>query len=159
MKENDVYKWHYNSNRKDISYHCREGLAVVKKDKNGKLYLADTYWGIGDSSGRVFYSDDPEIDIEYYTNLDEIELSGNDIDRYYNEKDIFVLTRQHGCCNSCVYRYIRKGAKRDKEVMENHIKASIVELESGIRYKLNAIENKKRLLSKLDEDYQKMCIL
>ena len=43
MKENDVYKWHYN--RKDISYHCREGLAVVKKitelqergDKNGHI--------------------------------------------------------------------------------------------------------------------------
>ena len=156
MKENDVYKWCYNSNKKDISYHCREGLAVVKKDKNGKLCLIDTYWGIGDNSGCVFYSDDLRIGIKYYTNLDEIEVSSNDADKYYNEKDVFVLTSQHWYC---VYKYIRKGAKRDKDVIKKSIKKDIVELENEIRYKLSKIEDKKRLLSKLDEDYQKMCIL
>jgi len=160
LKENDVYKWWYNDNLKDtfMMYHCKEHLAVVKKDSDGKLYLADTYWGIGDNSGAVFYSDNMEIDMEYYTNLDEIELSGNNPERYYNKKDIFVLTRQHGCYSSCVYRYIRKGAKRDKEVMERHVKDSIAELESGIRNKLRAIEGKKELLAKLDKDYQTMYI-
>ena len=156
MKENDVYKWRYKNNK---SMHCREGLAVVKKDKDGKLYLTDTFWSVGDNSGYIFYPDNPKIDLECYTNLDEIELSGDDADKYYNEKDVFVLTRQHGCCNSCVYKYIRKGAKRSKEVMEKYIKDSITELENNIRYELSKIENKKRLLSKLDEDYQKMCIL
>ena len=158
MKENDVYKWWYNNKQKDtfMMYHCKEGLAVVKKDKDGKLYLADTYWGVGDNSGAVFYPDSPKISMEYYTNLDEIELSGNDANRYYNKTDVFVLTSQHSCYNSCVYKYIRKGAKRDKKVMEKYIKDSITELESGIRYKLSAIENKKELLTKLDENYQTM---
>jgi len=153
LKENDVYKWWH---KKTMINHCGEGLAVVKKDRDGKLCLADTYWGIGDSSGYILYPDNPKIDMKYYTNLDEIELSGNDADRYYNKKDIFILTRQHGCCDSCVYKYIKKGAKRDIEVMEKYIKNSIAELENGIRYKLSAIEDKKRLLSKLDTEYQTM---
>ena len=158
MKENDVYKWWYNNKQKNtfMMYHCKECLAVVKKDKDGKLYLADTYWGVGDNSGAVFYPNNPKIDIEYYTNLDEIELFCVCPEKYYNKKDIFILTRQHGCYDSCVYKYIRKGAKRDKKVMEKYIKDSITELESGIRYKLSAIENKKELLTKLDENYQTM---
>ena len=158
MKENDVYKWWYNNTRKDtfMMYHCKERLAVVKKDNNGKLYLADTYWGIENNTGAVFYPDNSEIDIEYYTNLDEIEIENCCPERYYNKKEIFVLTRQHGCCNSCVYKYIRKGAKRDKKVMEKYIKDSITVLESGIRYELSAIENKKELLAKLNENYQTM---
>lgn len=158
MKENDVYKWRYKSDTKDISYHCKECLAVVKKDNDGKLYLADTYWGVGNNTGAIFYSDDLRIDIEYYTNLDEITLCGVGADRYYNHKDIFVLTRQHGCCKSCVYKYIKKGAKRDKEVMEKHIKNSITELENSIRYELDDIKSKKELLEKLDKDYQNMFI-
>ena len=138
-------------------YHCKERLAVVKKGPRG-FYLADTYWGIGDSSGTIFYPDDTEIDIEYYTNLDEIELFCVCPEKYYNKKDIFILTRQHGCYDSCVYKYIRKGAKRDKKVMEKHIKNSIAELENKIQYKLRAIETKKELLEKLDKNYQNMYV-
>ena len=133
--------------------HCGEGLAIVKKDKDGKLCLIDTYWGIGDSDGYVFYPDNPVIDIKYYTNLDEIKVSSNDTDKYYNEKDVFVLTSQHGYCT---HKYIRKGAKRDKDVIKKSIKKDIVGLKNEIRYKLSEIEDKKKLLLKLDENYQTM---
>lgn len=156
LKENDVYRWKYNDNREYISYHCKECLAVVKKDIKGKLYLADTYWGIGNNTGVIFYPGNTDIIIEYYTNLDEIQSCDYDVEKYYNKKDIFVLTRQHGCCKSCVYKYIKKGAKRDKKVMEKYLKNSITKLENDIRYELRKIEDKKNLIAKLDKDYQNM---
>ena len=120
MKRNDVYKFQYKKETLDAYpnwnfRHCFEGLLVVIENKNGSITLGDTFWefnGTG-SYGKKFTPEEAEKVgiLTYYCNLDDLkEISKHDI-KYYNDKDLFRITRQHGCSDSCVRHFISKDAK------------------------------------------------
>ncbi len=55
IKESDVFHFRYSSKNPNYNFltHCFQGSLIALKNKEGKIVLADTYWGIGDRSGRV----------------------------------------------------------------------------------------------------------
>jgi len=158
IKEGDVYYFNWTTDyiKRNKTYegslrHCIEGMIVAKKI-NGKMYLIDTYWGVNNTRGRSFELKDisKDIEIEYYCNLNEIEKpKESEPERYYREEDIITLHDQHSCHKSCIYKYIKKGAKRNKEVMINYLNEQILEKERKIDYAKDEIEYCKTKIEKI----------
>jgi len=119
IKEKDVFHFHPKE-YSEIANWCRENLFIAKKDDKGKIYFYDTYWGLGcggDSHTYTFAEANELGKLEYYCNLNEVEVIGQHKIEYFDEKDIFRLHDQHACVESCNYYFVRKGAKRSKEKM------------------------------------------
>ena len=138
IKENDVYKWTYTDEylkgKNREPYWCAERLAVVIKNKNG-LFMADTFWGIGNTSGKIFTKEDigENIIIELLGNLEDYELAEYDYDKY-KEEDILRITRQHACSLGCIYYYKRKGSVYSEKVIKENIRKKIIENKRKVEY-------------------------
>jgi len=122
IKENDVFHFRYPPQGQqgfDSRTHCFEGLLVARKDKEGGLFLQDTYWGLTDNGGKSFLLNEAQKQgtLTFYCNLDEIEVIPPYDRKYYDDADIFVLHSQNACVPSCKYYYKRKGAGRSKSQM------------------------------------------
>ena len=160
MKVNDIYKWRYTDEYlkgKFAPYHCKERLAIVGKLKTGDFYLSDLYWA---SDRFGFYPDDKNIVIEYYCNMDELKkCPESNPFNYYNVKDIYTITSQHGCCNSCVHHYIKKDTKKDKDVIKNAILRSVNEKKHKIEYIESDIRRLERYLIEIDDCYETVYII
>ena len=115
LKENDVYKLRPNDYG-EIANWCRENLLIVRKE----LYFVDTYWSIDDlgrsssTHGKVYTLEEAQKigKLEFYCNLDDIEPTKEHKTDYYDDKDVFLLTGQHGIIK---HWYLRKGAEKSKE--------------------------------------------
>ena len=158
MKVNDVYKIKYTdkykktqSPHKDFS-HCFEGFAVVKMSNDEEMVLYDTFWGIGRRGGKSFKLGDIgiKIDIEYYCNLDEVEKASSDDEAYYDDKDLYIITDQHGCVPRCVHYFKTIGANKSIEKMKKSIESKILNLESTIKSSQYKIDRQKLYLKQLD---------
>lgn len=100
------------------SNHCFEGLLIVQEAENIGLKMYDTYWGIGDRSGKSFNINDERLYLHYVCNIDELDQKNYfNAPKYYNESDYVFLHRQHACSDNCKYYYLKKGAIRSKDVM------------------------------------------
>jgi len=137
IKENDFF--HFRTTKVDS--HCFEGLLMAMKYENGEIYLADTFWGIGNTSGKTFTIAQAEEkgELKFYCNLNDIEPISDVEANYYNDKDIFLLSRQHACVESCRYYYKRKGAQRSKEKMLQTITEKIDSAEREAKWLLNDV--------------------
>lgn len=119
LKENDVYKLMPNE-RGEIANWCRENLLIVRKGEGEGLYFVDTYWSIDDlgrsssTHGKVYTLEEAQErgKLEFYCNLDDIESTKEHKTDYYDDKDVFLLTEQHGIIKNW---YLRKGAQKSKE--------------------------------------------
>ena len=121
MAQNDVYRYH------PAEHHCHEGIAV----ENEHGVLVDTFWGIGDWSGRKVGRD--AEDLELIGNLDNYELSPrNGIEGVadYAPADRLVITSQHGHRRT---HYIRIGAKPDLATKIENARRSLADAESALR--------------------------
>lgn len=139
LKVNDIFKVSYSeeyrkSHSGDLN-HCFEGLARVAESHNGFI-LCDTFWGLWDGSGRTFSEDQigKDINITFYCNLDEIEQIAHYEADFFDEKDVFCITRQHGCMESCKSFFKRRGAERSRDKMETIVRTKI----SKIRQELDS---------------------
>jgi len=145
---NDVYRARWKERTwGDQKDHCFEGIFVVLK-KNNTFMFADTYWGIGDSSGKVFTPEQTEekFELTYICNLDEIvSIHPYDI-KYYDDNDLIYLSRQHACADSCKYYFIKKGAKRSQTKMVKVLNESIEYSKRKIEWETSSIkENSDKL--------------
>jgi len=123
LNEGDVYGFRYSEVRSFDPSWCFDGQLVCRKDREGNLYLEDTYWN---SNGICFTLEKAlkEGKLTFRFNLNEVEETNKDCVLYYDPKDIFNFSHQHGCYVS--WR-IKKGAKKSKEVMLNSINEKITE--------------------------------
>lgn len=141
IREGDVFnfRWKDGVCKKKEPYWCFDGQLVTKK-KNGELILEDTYWT---SNGRSFTSEEAieKGELIFKCNLNDVEPTRKDCNKYFNEEDIFDVSTQHGCREAWV---VRKGAKRSRTVMLETIKSQAEEA----HYKISSA---KRELERLEE--------
>lgn len=105
-----------------MPYHYFDGQLIARKNREGKFYLQDTYWGSGDTTFTPKEASENGT-LVFVCNLNETEKKG-DAYSYYDEKDIYNLSSQHGCYKDI---RIRKGAKRSKAKMFEVINEKINE--------------------------------
>ena len=148
IKENDFF--HFRSKKR--SSHCFEGLLRAVKYENGEIMPCDTFWGINDGSGVILTIAEAETEgeLKFYCNLNEIEKIPNHERDYYDDKDIFVLTRQHACSDSCIYSFIKKGAQRSKEKMLSTITEKIDEAQRKANCLLRDVEQLTEIKAKIE---------
>ena len=153
MKVNDIYKIRYTDDYKKTIFdphHCFEGLGVVKEISN-QLILADTFWGIGDYSGKTFSNKDvgAKIKIDYIGNLDDLEpIYRQDID-YLDDTDVVVLSRQHACAKSCISYYKKKGAVKSAKKIEAVVREKIEDAKHRIKSASRDVERLEETLGKI----------
>lgn len=165
IKINDVF--HATWKDRSKSNHCFEGLLVAKEvdfenESKKEIWLFDTYWGIGRTDNKYFKSSEVEsiLDLRYYCNLDDYDLSVNvrRAEQYYKEEDFILLHDQHACSDSCKYIYLKKGATKSPEVIMESILKKIENYRSEIRSAENNINRLNETIEKvnsgkLDEVY------
>lgn len=152
LKLNDAYKFRYNEEwREKHPYceHCFDGKLIVRKEKDGKLFLQDTYWG-GSSTSRTFTLDKAlsQGELTFICNLDEVEKCREEDYKYYNDEDIFNLSSQEGCYKDF---YIRKGAERSADKMKSTIKNKIQKTISEIDFANSELERLDEKLKKVND--------
>lgn len=145
IKENDIYRFSYSLEYKDKAkhfdpYHCFDGQLVAKKDKEtGEITLVDTYWSFGGNDSR--YAKPKEWrekgTLTFFLNLDEVEKAEEWERMYYNEKDFYNLSYQHGCYKKFAKR---KGAKRDKGVMLDSLQEALKKAKYDADYAIRRVE-------------------
>lgn len=141
IKVNDVF--HFSPNDwSTTSNWCRENIFVAMKDSDGKMWLVDTYWGIGrwDNKKYSFSEANKLGTLKYYCNLDEIEEVGEGKSQYYEGEDRFVLSNQHACVPSCRFYYIKKGAQKSQKVMRELLDEAINKAKREIEYRVSEVE-------------------
>lgn len=162
LKLNDVYRFIYNNEMLEKMYdpyHCFDGQLIVRQDKNGNIYLEDTYWSYYDKEKNTFRSDsgNRRFSLEdalkqgklfYKCNLDDIEMISEYDTNYYADEDIFDLSYQHGCYK--VF-FKRKGAQKSISKMESVLNQKIKRIEAEIRHLTWQLEEAKENLKKLKE--------
>lgn len=162
IKENDVYRFNPNEEYRKNHFewrHCFEGLFHVTKDKNGDFVLNDTFWShVKDTEWKHDWESDKKWKIEeavkngefkFVCNMNDIvPISYHNI-KYYNQKDLFRLTNQHGCAPSCVHFFRNKDSKRDIDVIIEKIEEKISDAEYSLKSAENNIIRYKEMLDKV----------
>lgn len=133
LREKDVYSLRVDSEKHpDYSYWCVDGTFIAIDDGNGKLVLANTYWTHlfkekdgsvkisvpGDTHKRTFEEIIELGELLLYCNLHDLDWGDSASERYYNPSDLFPIHTQHGYCK---HYFVRKGAKRDPDVIVTYI--------------------------------------
>lgn len=141
IKEGDVYKFMYSEEYRKKLYDsnwCFDGQLVARKYHDGKILLVDTYWGGGSERHYGTYEEwEKKGELTFYVNLTDTEKNTEDCERYYVQEDIFNLSHQHGCYKDI---RIRKGAKRNKEVMLETINEKIQQTHRDMESKARTLE-------------------
>lgn len=153
IKLNDVYRFRY----KIYKAWCFDGKLIVRKDKNGNLYLQDTYWGFNSNENKSFTLEQAleEGYLTFLCNLDEVEeCTVFDLD-YYADEDLFNLSYQHGFYK--LY-YKRKGAVKSPEKMKNVLMQKIKSTEEDIEWSQGRLKRLKEKLEKLNSGDVDICI-
>jgi hypothetical protein len=150
IKLNDVYKFWYNEewSKKifDPSW-CFDGQLIVKQDREGNLYLRDTYWGSNSDSKSFTLEQALERgNLTFICNLNDVEPIKKYETDYYVDEDIFNLSTQHGCYMDF---YKRKGAEKSPVKMEQVLKDKIQEIEHEIEWKKCDLKYTKEQLKRL----------
>jgi len=151
IKENYVYQFSYNTKAyKERSYpnHCFDGQLLAVKYPKGIL-LKDTYWGFGDSSSRSFTISNAKKEgtLTFICDISKVDKIEKYDSNYYDDKDIFNLSHQHGCYPLF---YKKKGAKRSKKKMIEVVKMSIENLEHKIGFDKNSLVRQLEDLKKIE---------
>ena len=92
------------------------------------------YWDFNGERGRRFTPEraEREGELKYYFNMDDVEeISGRET-MYYDNKDLFALTRQHACHSSCIQHYKRKNAEKSSAKILEELRRRIKDSEYTI---------------------------
>ena len=139
IKINDLFEFRYDAEiAKEMfsPYHCFDGQLVVKEREGGELYLEDTYWT---TQNKCFTLKEAlEVGkLTFICNLDEVETVHKMQFVYYEDKDTFDLSTQHGYSKKYA---IKKDAKRSKTKMLKVVNDKIEESKREISSLKRAIE-------------------
>lgn len=142
MKEGDIYHWLWRDEfrKNDFgafqSYHCKSRIAVYS---NGTLN--DTFWS-GDNDG---FLDPTAVTLELQGNANEMTVL-SDNPEYYRDSDLVSMKHSN---NSNAPIYLKKGAKRDAETMQEC-------LQHRLEHSKYKIESHKRTVLELSTAIKKI---
>lgn len=150
LKVNDVYKFWYNEEWREKIFDpnwCFDGQLIVKQNRNGELFLEDTYWyGSGENKCFTLEQALERGVLIFVCNLNDIELIKENELNYYADDDIFNLSRQHGCYKEF---YKRKGTEKSSDKMEEVLKYKIQEIEHELEWKKDELKRSKEKLERV----------
>ena len=164
-RKGDIVKWSYTSyklkslrdgDNGGTTYWCCSRIAIF----NGERFV-DTYWYGSDN--RSFGVDDigDTHEVKYVANLDELVLQNDyvrydDLTRYYNREDIVDLNHPN---NSRGNLYLRKGAKKDINIIRKSLEEKRDNIEANIKYaKISLSDIQEKIASLDDVDINKIYI-
>lgn len=137
MRNNDVFiftpkdpsKW---------SYHCFDGYLIYRDG----IYH-DTFWGVIPRGNHHWVFNQKELDevgtVEYYCNLDELDVIREYEKAYYKSEDLKSILEQH----NCYPHYFKiKGAKKDQVTVIQNVQAAI----DGTKCRLKNLQDRLKEL-------------
>ena len=130
--------------RRDNPYHCINWtFRVYMYDEYNKIYMRDTYWS-GGSGLSVELTDENFDKFELLFDMNEVHKV-NPPDFYdYNEEDRWHLALDSGGYRFSKHYYVRRGAKKNKEVLLERLNRELESLRSQVRWKEEEIKKVKR---------------
>ena len=145
MKENDVYFWSYKDVKdKFMPYHCKSGKAIFSDGR-----LRDTFWhGYNSSNSSWTCAEaEKELELEFKGNISDYELVNSSNVYYYNSKDYFSMAHSN---NSIRDIFLKKGAKKDADVIKSFIQENIDNLEYRIKSAQRNLQEQMNLLADIN---------
>ena len=125
--------------RRDEPYHCINWIfKVFKSEYSGKYYMEDTYWS----------SDNLQIELND-ENYDKFKLlfDINEVDRIsssdfydYDENDRWHIALDSGGWTYSNYYFIRKNAKKNKEILLDRLNRELDSLKKEVEWKEQEIK-------------------
>lgn len=121
--------------RRDNPYHCINWTFMVYMyDEYNKIYMRDTYWS-GGSGLSVELTDENFDKFELLFDMNEVHKV-NPPDFYdYNEEDRWHIALDSGGYRFSKHYYVRKGAKKNKEVLLERLGRELESLKRQVRCK------------------------
>lgn len=151
IKVNDVYKFSYNEEQLRnllMPYHCFDGQ-LIAKERNGELYLEDTYWLSGGSKIFILEEALKRGTLTFICNLDDVEKATENDYNYYDDEDLFDLSYQH---RSYKRYFKKKGSERSKNKMKEVLEKKIEDNERVIRWSTSLLKDYKDRLERLENN-------
>ena len=137
IRKGDIFFWRYTAetlekmnhgNNGGTTYWCCSQKAIFDGD-----VLSDNFWGSG--SNKLFGVDElDDLELTFMGNLDDYDTTREPVDRlmkYYDEADILSMAHSNST-NGQVY--LKKGAKKNPEIMLKSIDSSIEATKREIEY-------------------------
>ena len=154
IRAGDVFSFSYHSTGEqgwDSRTHCFEGT-LIAQEVDDRMILVDTYWGIGDTSGRRFSLEDAEKQgtLTFRFSLNDVEPIQEWEREYYADDDIFRISRQHACIPSCVAWYKRTGVQRSRDKILDVLRQKIHEQRREIECAVGRIERLAGVQAKVE---------
>jgi hypothetical protein len=156
IKLNDIYRWHYTSEKfNEVKkwgepYWAVSRFCIVKKSHTtGELYLEDTFWS---SENKTFYLNElNDIQLEYLGNFEELNkfTQGKHSLPYYNPSDIVDISHSNSFQDQI---YIKKDAKRSLAHTRAHLEHKENELLNKVVWAQRELEQARELLKNLNEE-------
>jgi hypothetical protein len=139
IRPGDVFAFKYHMRPGDTytdRYWCFDGQLVADMH-NGEIILVDTYWG-DSGSNRRFTQEEAKAQgtLTLVCNMDEVEPIKDGV-YYYDEKDVFDLSHQHGCYKRLMKR---KGAPRSRDAMLAHLRGKMQEAKRKVELAVHDVE-------------------
>lgn len=121
--------------RKDDPYHCINWTFRVKKhDGLNKYYMYDTYWATGDGL-RVELTDENFDKFELLFDMNDVRKVSPPDFYDYNEEDRWHVALDSGGYYYSKHYYVRKDAKKNKNIQLKRLSQELETLKSQVRRK------------------------
>ena len=128
--------------RRDTPYHCINWTFKVRKYERSseldKYYMCDTYWSTGDNLS-VELTDDNFDKFEFMFDMNEVHKVSPPDFYDYNEEDRWHVALDSGGYQYSKHYYVRKGAKKNKEVLLERLNRELESLKSQVKWKEDEI--------------------
>ena len=132
--------------RRDNPYHCINWNFKIRKyetSKGDKYYMCDTYWS-GCEGLKVELSDKNFDKFELLFDMNEVHRVNPPDFWDYDEEDRWHIALDSGGYQFSKHYYVRKGAKKNKEVLLERLNRELESLKSQVRWKEEEIERAKK---------------
>lgn len=147
MKNGDIFRWSYNDETlKKMGLHSSSGTLYWCCSRIGVFndgYLEDTFWS--SSTDKCFSVDNikDKLILEFVANEDDLISSEPRERAYYLDSDCVDLNHPNSTIGNF---YLRKGAKKNLEKMEQILKRERNNIASSIQSQLRSISQLDELL-------------
>lgn len=125
--------------RRDQPYHCINWNFRVRKSSKGTYYMVDTYWSGVD--GLVVELTDENFDkFVLLFDMNEVEKVSKEDFYDYNEEDAWHVALDSGGYQYSRYYFVRKGAKKNKDIQLERLNRELESLKCKVRWKEDEIK-------------------
>lgn len=165
LRIGDVYHFQWNEDEYqknyDPNWSFERTLIVMKyprwsEEKNkydSTIKLVDTYWGInriGSNKSFTLEEIQKRGTLTFYCNLDDIEAINSYQTDEYDDEDLFRLSDQHACSESCIHWFKKKGALKSPKKKISVLQDEIRDEKSKIESAIGRIERKSAEIKQLE---------